>query len=88
MPAMSEHIRSVDLLIHECNFRDGQEEWAENRPQLDDTVARVAATAGVKKMILVHFNSLDESDDPVDLAVAHRIFPSVEIGYDGMAIEF
>jgi ribonuclease Z len=84
-----QHIRGVDLLVHECNFRDGQEEWAAKTGHSSTSaVARVAAAASVKKMVLVHFDSLDESDDPVDIAVARRIFASAEIGYDGMAIEF
>jgi len=82
-------IRDVDLLVHECNFRDGQEEWAAKTGHSSATpVAQVAAKAGVKRLILIHFDSLDESDDPIGLAAVRRIFPAAEIGEDGMEIEF
>ncbi|MCI0360483.1 MAG: MBL fold metallo-hydrolase [Planctomycetaceae bacterium] len=83
------HIRGVDLLIHECNFRDGQEEWAEKTGHSSTTpVARAAAAAVVKRLVLIHFNPLDASDDPVGLAAARAIFPATELAYDGMAVEF
>jgi len=83
------HLRGVDLLVHECNFRDGQEQWATKTGHSSTTpVAQVAATAGVKRLVLVHFDALDESDDPIDLAAARRTFPATELGYDGMAIDF
>jgi ribonuclease Z len=82
-------IHGVDLLVHECNFRDAQREWAEKTGHSFTTaVAQVAAKAGVKRLVLTHFDSLDESDDPIDLAIARRIFPATELGYDGMAVEF
>jgi ribonuclease BN (tRNA processing enzyme) len=84
-----EHIRGVDLLLHECNFRDGQQEWAEITGHSATTpVAELAAAAGVKRLVLIHLDSLDESDDPVDIATMRQIFPAVEIGYDKMAIDF
>jgi ribonuclease Z len=87
--AYVEAIRGVDLLIHECNFRDGQEEWAAKTGHSSTTpVAQVAAKAGAKRLILIHFDSLDESDDPIDLAAARRLFPATELGEDGMEIEF
>ena len=82
-------IRGVDLLIHECNFKDGQEEWAQKTGHSSVTpVARTAAAAKVKRLVLVHFDALDESNDPVGIATAQKIFPSTELGYDGMEVEF
>jgi ribonuclease Z len=82
-------IEGVDVLVHECNCRDGQEQWAAKTGHSSTTcVAQVAAKAGVRRLILTHFDSLDESDDPVDLAAARRVFPATELGYDGMEIEF
>jgi ribonuclease BN (tRNA processing enzyme) len=82
-------IEGVDLLIHECNFRDGQEEWATKTGHSSTTqVALVAARANVKRLVLIHFDSLDESDDPINLAAARRVFPATDLGEDGMAIEF
>jgi ribonuclease Z len=82
-------IRGVDLLVHECNFRDGQEEWAAKTGHSSaSAVVQVAAKAEARRLVLMHFDSLDESADPIDLAAARRIFPATELGYDGMAIEF
>jgi ribonuclease Z len=84
-----EHIRGVDLLVHECNFRDKQEEWAQKTGHSSTTpVARLAAAAGAKRLVLVHLDSLDESDDPVGIDAARQIFPATEIGYDAMSIDF
>jgi ribonuclease BN (tRNA processing enzyme) len=84
-----DQVRGVDLLVHECNFRDGQEEFAQKTGHsCISPVARLAAAAGVKRLLLVHFNPLDASDDPVGLAAARRIFPATELGHDGMKVEF
>lgn len=87
--AYIEAIRGVDLLVHECNFRDGQEAWAvETGHSCTSAVARVAQAAGVKRLVLMHFHPLDDSSDPVDLAAARAIFPATELGCDGMSVEF
>lgn len=84
-----DRIRGVDLLIHECNFRDIEQEWAvKTGHSCTSAVASVAKAAGVKRLVLLHFNPLDDSDDPVDLPAARAVFPAAEIGFDGMAIEF
>ncbi len=83
-----ESIRGVDLLIHECNFRDSEHEWAVKTGHSSTTrVAEVAARAAAKRLVLLHFNPLDESSDPIDLPAARRIFPAAELGYDGMELE-
>jgi ribonuclease BN (tRNA processing enzyme) len=83
------HIRGVDLLVHECNFRDGQEAWAEKTGHSSTTpVARAAEAAGVKRLILMHFNPLEAGDDPVGLAAARVVFPRTDLSYDGMEVEF
>ena len=83
-----EAIRGVDLLIHECNFRDSEHEWAVKTGHSSTTlVAQVAARAAVKRLVLLHFNPLDASDDPINLPAAQRIFPAAEVGYDGMELE-
>jgi ribonuclease Z len=81
-------ILGVDVLVHECNFRDGQEEWAAKTGHSSTTpVAQAAAAAGVKRLILTHFDALDESDDPIGLSTARQIFAATELGYDGMEVE-
>jgi ribonuclease Z len=87
--AYIEAIRGVSLLIHECNFRDSEHEWAVKTGHSSTSlVAEVAARAGVRRLVLLHFNPLDDSPDPIDLPTARRIFPATELGYDGMALEF
>jgi ribonuclease Z len=87
--AYVEAIRGVDLLVHECNFRDGDEEWAGKTGHSTTTaVAQVAAAAGVGRLILTHFQPLDDSPDPVDLPAARRIFAATELGFDGMVVDF
>ena len=84
-----QHLHGVDLLVHECNFRDEQHEWAVKTGHSSTTpVAQVAAKAGARRLVLVHLDPLEESDDPVNIAVARRVFPRTEIGYDGMEIDF
>ena len=84
-----EHIRGVDLLVHECNFKDSHPDLAKLTGHSCTTpVARVAKKAGVGRLVLTHFNSLDLSSDPVDLSVAREIFPATEIGTDRMEVEF
>jgi ribonuclease BN (tRNA processing enzyme) len=82
-------LRGVSLLVHECNFRDGEEVWAERTGHsCTSPVARLAAAAGAKQLILMHFNPLDESDDPVGLTAARAIFAATELAHDGLAVEF
>ena len=84
-----ERIRGVDLLIHECTFPDGWEDRASFTGHSCTTpVAQVAAAAGVGRLILVHVNPMDVSEDPVGLPSARKIFPAVELGQDNMVIEF
>ena len=84
-----EQIRGVDLLVHECNFRDGEESWAHRTGHSSlSPVARLAAAAGVKRLILMHFNPLETGDDPVGLTTARAIFPATELSHDGMSVEF
>lgn len=87
--AYVDRIRGVDLLIHECNFADGNEEFARKTGHSCTTpVAQVAAAAQVQRLVLVHVDPRDPGDDPVGLAAARRIFPATELGSDRQAIEF
>lgn len=82
-------ICGVDLLVHECNFRDSEREWAvKTGHSCTSAVACVAKAAGVKRLVLLHFNPLDETSDPIGLDFARGIFPATELTYDGMEIEF
>ncbi len=87
--AYIEHIRGVDLLVHECYFPDALREMAEKTGHSWTTpVAELARAAQVGRLILVHVNPLSVEADPLGLAGARAIFPSTEIGYDRMVVEF
>ena len=82
-------IRGVDVLIHECYFPDGWEELAELTGHSCMTpVARVARTAQVGRLVLVHINPLAETDDELGVEQARKIYPRIEMGTDRMEIEF
>jgi len=84
-----ERIRGVDLLVHECYFPDGQEEWAAKTGHSCTTpVAQVARAAGVGQLVLVHVDPLATEVDPIGLEAARRVFPNTQLGADLMQIEF
>ena len=80
-------IKSVDVLVHECYFADGWEEKAELTGHSCLTpVAQVAAAADAGRLILVHINPLNESDQPLDLDTVAGIFANVEVAKDKMIL--
>lgn len=84
-----DQIRGVDLLVHECYFPDGREELASLTGHSCPTgVAEVARAAGVGRLILVHMNPLDESDDPIGIDSARKIFPQVEYAEDRLEVQW
>jgi len=84
-----ERIRGADLLLHECNFPDTMPEQAEQTGHsCTSAVAGVAAAAGVKRLVLTHFDPLNADEDPVGLPTARAIFPQTELAHDGLTIEF
>ena len=87
--AYVEKIRGVDILVHECYFPDSMRETAVLTGHSHTTpVAEVARAAGVGRLILVHTNPGDPSDDPIGLPVARAVFEKTEIGRDGMEVLF
>jgi ribonuclease BN (tRNA processing enzyme) len=82
-------IRGVDLLVHECYFPDSLHELAVKTGHSSTTdVAQVARQAGVRRLVLVHMNPLDESDDPIGIAAARAVFPQTVLGDDELILEF
>jgi ribonuclease BN (tRNA processing enzyme) len=83
------HIQGVDLLLHECYFPDGQEDWAQlTGHSCTSSVAQVARRAGVRRLVLVHINPTATADDPVGLERARAIFSGTELGQDCMELDF
>jgi ribonuclease BN (tRNA processing enzyme) len=84
-----EHIRGVDLLLHECYLPDTHADFARKTGHSHTTpVAELARRAGVGRLVLVHLNPLDDADDPVGLDAARAIFPNIMLGEDRMEVEF
>lgn len=84
-----EFVRGVDLLIHECNFRDDLHDLAVRTGHSHTTpVCELARDAGVKRLVLTHFDPYAALDDPVDLAKARTIFPQTTVAEDKMVVEF
>jgi ribonuclease BN (tRNA processing enzyme) len=81
-------IRGVDVLLHECYFADDQAELAEKTGHSTASrVAEVARKAAVGRLILVHMNPMDESDNPIDIQAAQAIFPNTQFGEDEAVVE-
>jgi len=84
-----EHIKDVDLLIHECYFKDGLDKHARLTGHSSATnVAKVAKQSGAKELVLVHVNPILNIEDPIGLSVVKDIFPNTRLGVDNMEIEF
>ena len=82
-------IRGVDLLVHECYCADARADWAAKTGHSHTTpVAQVARAAGVKKLVLVHFDPCTTAADPIGLATARAIFSETIVGEDRMELEF
>jgi ribonuclease BN (tRNA processing enzyme) len=82
-------IRGVDLLVHECYFRDEEAPWALKTGHSCVTpVAEVARAAGVGRLILVHVNPLAGAADPVGLESGRTVFARTDLGCDLMEVEF
>ncbi len=63
-------LKGVDLLLHECNFRDDQADFAKetghSHPQV---VLQSARTAGVKHLVLTHFDPVQSEQLSAQLKV-------------------
>ena len=84
-----EFVRGVDVLIHECNFNDDAIGLAhETGHCYASAVGRAARDAGVKQLILTHFDPELPLDDPIDLPAVRAFFPATEIASDLMEFDF
>ena len=84
----TEFIRGVDVLIHECYFGDDRAEFAEKTGHsFASQVAHLAREAAVGRLIAIHIDPQNETDDPIGLAAMRKIFPNTQLAEDGMTIE-
>lgn len=81
-------IQGVDTLVHECYFPDSKTEWANHTGHSHATpVAELARKADVGRLIVVHVDPLDETDDPIGLPGMQAIYPKTQIADDGLVLE-
>lgn len=87
--AYIEHIRGVDLLLHEANFPAGMDEMANlTGHSCLDKVAAVAAEAEVGRLVITHVDPLLTKDEDFDLSEVRKVFGEIEITKDLDVWEF
>ncbi len=87
-PATELVARDADLLIHDATFDDEEEERAGSTGHSTARqAARLAAAAGVRRLVLTHVSSR-YSDSPGRLEREARAeFPASVVAFDGMTLE-
>jgi ribonuclease BN (tRNA processing enzyme) len=84
-----EHIRNVDLLVHEAYFLNDAGDLPKRTGHSSLlTVARLAAVAKVGQLLLTHIDPQRADDKPLDLRPAQQIFQKTIIATDGMEVDF
>lgn len=87
--AYLEHLRGVDLLVHEAYFaKDTGDIPARTGHSSLDRVSEIAAAANVRRLVICHIDPNITNDSAFDLAAARRALPNTEIGVDEMELEF
>jgi ribonuclease Z len=84
--------RDADLLIHEATYVEQDEALARRGGHSTaQMAARVAAEAGVRKLIITHFSQRYARGNEVEpealLAEARAVFPATEMAHDFMTVE-
>lgn len=87
--AYVEHLQGVDLLLHDAYAPDQWKPFADlTRHGFPSGAAEVAAKAGVKRLLLIHHNTIGLRVSEEELAAVRMIFPATEIGLDNMVVDF
>lgn len=86
-PAVSDDVRGVDVLYHESTYADDFAEKAAPRGHSTAREAgRIAAAAGVGRLVLGHYSKAYDSDEPF-LRDASEEFPNVIAAREGLKID-
>ena len=86
-PAVADYVRGVDVLYHESTYADNFAEKAAPRGHSTAReAARIAAAAGVKRLVLGHYSKAYDSDEPF-LREASEVFPDVIAAKEGLKID-
>lgn len=81
--ATIEFAQNARVLVHEGFY--AEESRDDNGHTAAGDAARLAAAAGVQRLVLIHLHPL--ADEPKLLDVARRHFAASEVGHDGLRIE-
>jgi ribonuclease Z len=87
-------IQGVDLLLHECNFADKDQEFATlTGHSCTSGVLKVAQQARVEHLVLTHFNPYNATPDPIGLEQYWIDNPTakslkVTLAIDELVVEF
>ncbi len=81
-------VHEADTLVHECYFPDSKKTWADRTGHTHSTpLANLAKDANVGRLIAVHIDPLDESDDPIGIKGMQTIFPNITVAEDGLSLD-
>jgi ribonuclease BN (tRNA processing enzyme) len=84
----TDFIRGVDVLVHECYFKDQQADFARLTGHSHITpVLELARECGAGRLILTHLDPLSAESDPIDLASHIGLFPNTTIANDRTEFE-
>jgi ribonuclease Z len=84
----TDFIRDVDVLVHECYFRDAQADFAKVTGHSHTTpVLELARECGAKRLVLTHLDPQSVQNDPIELAKHISLFPNTTIADDRLEID-